>query len=217
MRYLLRIPTYRLIVIASALGYFFFAGVRAFAMIFVVGQYGLSRGTTSALVFVVGGGALVGVIASGRISNWLFARGWLDARVIVPGVAVALLLAAVLTAPAIWIHSPVLGFAFLTFSSGFLAGANPPMDAARLDIVHARLWGRAEAGRMALRGLLEALAPILFGWLSGLIGGSGGLDWTFMIALAPVVVASALAIPARRSYPTDVATADASARAIAAA
>jgi hypothetical protein len=36
-----------------------------------------------------------------------------------------------------------------------------------------------------------------------------------MIALAPVVVASALAIPARRSYPTDVATADASARAIA--
>jgi predicted MFS family arabinose efflux permease len=215
MRYLLRIPTYRLIVIASALGYFFFAGVRAFAMIFVVGQYGLSRGTTSALVFVVGGGALVGVIASGRISNWLFARGWLDARVIVPGVA--LLLAAVLTAPAIWTHSPVLGFAFLTFSSGFLAGANPPMDAARLDIVHARLWGRAEAGRMALRGLLEALAPILFGWLSGLIGGSGGLDWTFMIALAPVVVASALAIPARRSYPTDVATADASARAIAAA
>ncbi len=215
MRYLLRIPTYRLIVIASALGYFFFAGVRAFAMIFIAHQYGLSQGTASVLVFVVGGGALVGVIASGRISKWLFARGWLDARIIVPGVA--LLLAAVLTAPAIWTHSAVLGFTFLTFSSGFLAAANPPMDAARLDIVHARLWGRAEAGRMALRGLLEGIAPIMFGWVSGLIGGSRGLDWTFMIMLIPVIAASALAIPARRSYPADVATADASARAIAAA
>jgi len=215
LRYLLRIPTYRLIVIASALAYFFFAGVRAFAMIFVASHYGLSRGTASALVFVVGGGALVGVIASGRISSWLFARGWLDARVIVPGVA--LLLAAVLTTPAILTHNAILGFAFLTFASCFLAAANPPMDAARLDIVHARLWGRAEAGRMALRGLLEGIAPILFGWVSGLIGGSRGLDWTFLIMLAPVVVASALAIPARRSYPTDVATADASARAIAAA
>jgi predicted MFS family arabinose efflux permease len=166
------------------------------------------------LVFVVGFGALVGVMASGRISQWLFARGWLDARVVVPGAA--LLLAAVLTVPAIWSHSAVVGFAFLTLAGGFLAAANPPLDAARLDIVHARLWGRAEAGRMAMRGLLEGIAPILFGWVSGLIGGSRGLDWTFLIMLVPVLAASALSIPARRSYPTDVATADASARAIAA-
>ena len=69
---------------------------------------------------------------------------------------------------------------------------------------------------MALRGLLEGIAPMLFGWVSGLIGGSGGLDWTFLIMLAPVLAASALAIPARQSYPVEVATADASARAIAA-
>ena len=212
MRYMLRLPTYRLLVIASALGYFFFAGVRAFGMIFVTSQYGVERGTASVLVFVVGFGALVGVIASGRISSWLFTRGWLDARVVVPGVA--LLFAVVLTVPAIWTHSAVLGFAFLTLAGGFLAAANPPLDAARLDIVHARLWGRAEAGRMALRGLLEGIAPILFGWVSGMFGGSRGLDWTFLIMLIPVLAASSLAIPARRSYPTDVATADASARSI---
>ena len=108
-----------------------------------------------------------------------------------------------------------MGFAFLTFGSAFLAAANPPLDAARLDIVHARLWGRAEAGRMALRGLLEGIAPILFGWVSGVLGGGNrGLDWTFMIMLVPVLAASTLAIPARRTYPADVATADASARAI---
>jgi predicted MFS family arabinose efflux permease len=213
MRYLLRIPTYRLLVIASALGYFFFAGVRAFGMIFATSQYGLSRGVASPLVFVVGTGAVIGVIAGGRISMWLFAKGWLDARVDVRGVA--LFATVVLTVPAIWTHNAILGFAFLTFGSAFLAAANPPLDAARLDIVHARLWGRAEAGRMALRGLLEGIAPILFGWVSGILGGgSHGLDWTFTIMLVPVLAASSLAIPARRTYPTDVATADASARAI---
>lgn len=39
IRYVLRIPTYRLLVIASALGYFFFAGIRAFGMIFITGHY----------------------------------------------------------------------------------------------------------------------------------------------------------------------------------
>jgi predicted MFS family arabinose efflux permease len=213
MGYLLRIPTYRLLVIASALGYFFFAGVRAFGMIFITSQYGLSRGIASVLVFVVGGGALIGVIASGKISSWLFAKGWLDARIIVPGVA--LFSTVLLTVPAIWTNNAIVGFAFLTFGSAFLAAANPPLDAARLDIVHARLWGRAEAGRMALRGLLEGIAPILFGWVSGVLGGGNrGLDWTFMIMLVPVLAASTLAIPARRTYPADVATADASARAI---
>ncbi|MGH6678455.1 MAG: hypothetical protein ACREDL_05885, partial [Bradyrhizobium sp.] len=213
MRYVLRIPTYRLLVVASGLGYFFFAGVRAFGMIYLTGHYGLSRGVASALVFVVGIGAVAGVIGGGRLSDWLFRRGWLDARIVVPGIA--LLLAAVLTAPAIWISSPIVGFALLTLGTAALAAANPPLDAARLDIVHARLWGRAESGRMALRGLLEGIAPILFGWVSGQLGGgSSGLQSTFLIMLIPVLAASSLAIPTRRTYPADVATADASTRSI---
>jgi hypothetical protein len=143
----------------------------------------------------------------------LFRRGWLDSRIVVPGIT--LLLAALLTAPAIWIKSAVVGFALLTLGTAALAAANPPFDAARLDIVHARLWGRAESGRMALRGVLEGVAPILFGWVSGLFGGGAdGLQWTFLIMLVPVLAASSLAIPTRRTYPADVATADASARSI---
>ncbi len=153
------------------------------------------------------------MIGGGRLSDWLSRRGWLDSRIVVPGAA--LLLAALLTAPAVWTHSAVLGFALLTLGTAALAAANPPLDAARLDIVHALLWGRAESGRMALRGLLEGAAPILVGWVSGLFGGgSGGLQWSFLLMLIPVLVASFLAIPARRTYPTDVAAAEASARSI---
>lgn len=66
---------------------------------------------------------------------------------------------------------------------------------------------------MALRGALEGGAPLLFGAMSDWFGGgANGLEWTFLIMLSTVIAASAFAIPARRAYPRDVATADASTR-----
>jgi hypothetical protein len=117
-----------------------------------------------------------------------------------------------LFAPAIVVTSAIVGVALLTCGTAALAAANPPIDAARLDVVPARLWGRGEAGRMALRGLLEGGAPLLVGAMAEWLGGGAtGLEWTLLIMLAPVVAASSLAIPARRTYPRDVATAVASA------
>ncbi len=209
IRYLFRIPTYLLLVIASALGYFFFAGVRAFGMIYLTDHWAISRPLLSALVMVVGLGAVVGVVAGGQISGWLMRRGRLDARIVVPGVA--LLFAVLFIGPAIWTRSVVLGVALLALGAGALAAANAPFDAARLDIVHPRLWGRAEAGRTALRAALEGGAPILFGVMSNVLGGGErGLEWTYLVMLIPVLAAASLAIPARRTYPRDVATAAAS-------
>jgi predicted MFS family arabinose efflux permease len=213
VRYVLRIPTFRLLVIASSLGYYYFAGVRAFGMIYLTQHYGLSRSIASAVAIAVGIGALAGLAAGGRLSSRLLDRGWIAARIVVPGAA--LLLAAVFTAPAVWTHNPILGIALLTMGTAALAAANPPIDAARLDVMHPRLWGRAESVRMALRGTLEALAPLIFGWLSLELGpGDAGLQWTFLIMLVVLVAAGLLAIPAHRVYPQDVATADASVRAI---
>jgi hypothetical protein len=36
-----------------------------------------------------------------------------------------------------------------------LAAANPPIDAARLDVVPSSVWVRGKVGRMSLRGLFE--------------------------------------------------------------
>ncbi|HLH92254.1 MAG TPA: MFS transporter [Xanthobacteraceae bacterium] len=215
VRYLLRIPSFRLLVVASALGYYFFAGVRAFGMIYLTGHYELSRSLVSALSIVLGIGGFIGLWCGAQLSTRLLERGWISARIIVGGGA--LLLAAIFTAPAIWTRNPFLGVALLTLGTAALAAANPPIDAARLDVMHPRLWGRAESTRMALRALLEAVAPVLFGWLSvELASGDTGLEWTFLIMLLPVVAASLLAIPARRAYPRDVATADASSHAVSA-
>lgn len=209
MSYMLRIPTYALLVIASSLGYYFFAGARTFGMIYLTHHYHMTRSTVTALAVVVGIGGLAGLFLGAKIVERLLARGWVPARIVVPGTS--LFIAAVLIGPAIWIANPIAGTALFALGTAALAGANPPIDAARLDIVPFRLWGRGESGRMALRGLLEGGAPLLFGALSDWFGGgTSGLEWTFLIMLIPVLVASSLAIPARRTYPRDVATADAS-------
>jgi MFS family permease len=201
--YLLKIPTYRLLVLASSLGYYFFAGIRAFGMIYFTQHYHVSRSTMGALIVLVGIGAVAGVTFGGRFSEWLLRRGVPEARIIVP--ATALLTAAVLLVPAIWSTNLIVGIMFLVLGTAALSTANPPIDAARLDIVPPGLWGRGEAGRMALRGVLEGGAPILFGAISEAVG----LELTFLIMLLPLVAASALGIPAYRSYPRDVATAQA--------
>ena len=214
IRYLLKIPTYVLLIAASALGYFFFAGVRAFGMIYFTEHYDVTTGALSALIIVVGVGAIAGVLLGGRLSGWLLERGRLDARIIVPGAA--LFTAALFFAPAVWTGSLALGVTLLTFGGAALAAANAPIDAARLDIIHPRLWGRAESGRMAVRAVLEGSAPVLFGFISTMLGaGTIGLERTFLLMLIPVVVAASLAIPARRTYLRDVATAAASAEATA--
>ncbi len=212
-RYVLRIRTNVLLIIASALGYYFFAGVRAFGMIYITEHYGLARSTASTLILVLGVGALAGVTGGGRLADHLLRRGWLSARVLIPGAT--LLLAALFFAPAIWTTSIPLAIFLFTLGFAAIAAANPPLDAARLDIMHPRLWGRAEAVRTVLRMSLEGTAPMLFGLLSETVfgGGETGLKWTFLLMLAPLAGAGFLALPARRSYPRDVATAAASVKA----
>jgi hypothetical protein len=114
---------------------------------------------------------------------------------------------------------------FAFFAGIALGGVNPPLSAARLDIVHSRLWGTAEAVRTTLVSISTGLAPLVFGIVSTELGGStadvsaGGvapnaataLGHTFLIMLVTLIVAAALILcVARRTYPRDVATAMAS-------
>jgi MFS family permease len=211
MGYLLRLPTYGLLIAASALAYYFLSGVRAFAMIYITQHYHITRSVVSSLVLVVGIGTLAGTITGGRLAERLLRKGKADARIVVA--AVALALSVPILGVAIWTSSALLGIGLLTIGAGVLSAAVAPIDAARLDIVHSRLWGRGEAGRMALRSVFEGGAPLLFGALSEWLGGGQkGLMWTFLIMLIPMLIASLLGVKARKTYLRDVATAAASSR-----
>ncbi|HEY7260180.1 MAG TPA: hypothetical protein VH589_01695 [Trebonia sp.] len=212
VRYILRVRTNVVIIIASALGYFFFAGLRSFAVIFATGHYGVSKPAASALILVLGAGSLAGVYAGGRVADRLLRRGHLRARVVVP--AVCLLALTPVLAPAIATTSIAVALPLLTIGSFLLGAPNPPLDAARLDIMHPRLWGRAEGVRTALRSVGEAAAPLVFGYVSQYVFGGAGLEYTFLLFLTALLASGVLALAGLRTYPRDVATATASARAI---
>jgi predicted MFS family arabinose efflux permease len=171
-RYVLRTPTIRQLIVASAVGYFFFAGARTFGVVFVERQYGVTVGQLTGFAVVVGAGALAGAVLGGRVADGLRHGGLDTARVVVPAVAYAG--AALLFTPALLTTSVWLSLPLYVGAASMLAAANPPLDAARLDLVPAPMWGRAEAVRTVLRLGAEALAPLAFGLLADALRGPAG-------------------------------------------
>ncbi|HEU5033499.1 MAG TPA: MFS transporter [Mycobacteriales bacterium] len=207
VRYVLRIRTNVILIITGAAGYFFFAGVRAFGIEFVKGQYGIGQGVASMLALLLGACAIGGVLVSGRLSDRLGARGHLNGRVYVA--AVALSAATLLFIPSLLLTQVVWAVLSLSAAGFFLAAVNPPLDAARLDIMHPTLWGRAEAVRTVLRQPAESAAPLIFGVLADHLfnGGHQGLQAAFLLMLVPLGASVAVLLRARHTYPRDVATA----------
>jgi MFS family permease len=227
VRYILSIPTNIHLIISSALGYFFFSGLSTFALLFVRGHYHASQATAELVLALLVTGAMIGTLVSGRVTDALLRRGFLEVRVWVPAVcylaAVVLLIPGIVAShltPAVW---------FDVAGAAFISAANPPLDAARLDIMPAGLWGRAESTRTVLRSLAQALAPLVFGGLADLIAGivpeqapigthpgvispsaARGLEISFLLMLTTLAAAGIFLLRARGTYPRDVATAAAS-------
>lgn len=205
--HVLRIRSNVVLILSSAFAYFFLAGVRGFGVEFVRHQYGVAQTVATALVPLVGAGMVVGVLSGGRLADRLHARGVRSARVIVAGatvlVAVAALPAAILTR-----HLSVALPLLLVTGVG-MGATNPPLDAARLDVMPPRLWGRAEGVRAVLQSGAQAAAALLFGYVAGNLFGSGdGLRNTFLLSLVPLAGSAAVLLTmGRRAYPADAARA----------
>ncbi len=153
--------------------------------------------------------------------------GSLKARIWVP--AACYLGAAALLVPGFFASHLTPAVWFDVAGAALLSAANPPLDAARLDIMPAGLWGRAESTRTVLRSLAQALAPLVFGGLADLIAGiapeqapvgthpgvispgeARGLEISFLLLLGTLAAAGIFLLRARQTYPRDVATAAAS-------
>ncbi|MFL5860250.1 MAG: MFS transporter [Solirubrobacteraceae bacterium] len=227
IRYLFSIPSNLLMIVGSSLGYFYFAGLQTFALLFVKGHYHASQATAELVLALLVVGAVIGTLVGGRLPDILVKRGYLGARVWFAGVcyigAALLLVAGFLGAqltPALW---------FDIAGAALIFAANPPIQAARLDVVPAGLWGRAQSALTVVRSLAQAAAPLVFGGVSQLAAGilpaqapigtqphapnsttTTGLQVTFVIMLAALVTAGLFLFRARTTFPSDVATAAAS-------
>ena len=230
VRTVLHLRTNVVLILASGIGYFFFAGVETFGVEYMRGRFGLGQSLASSLTVLLGAGSVIGVLVSGRVSDRMLRHGRLAARPLVGGLC--FLASAVLFVPALLLPGLLLAAPFLVLAAVAYGATNPPLDAARLDVVPSGLWGRAEALRTFLRSLLTALAPLTFGYVSSLFGGTTGglggvvdgdtvqvgtrgtgltaaqgLQGSFLVMLVVLVVAGLLLVVLGvRTYPGDVAT-----------
>src|SRR5579862_1305673 len=209
-RYVLHIRTNVVLILASACGYYFLAGVQTFGVEFISHQYGIDQALAGLPLLVVGLGGIVGVLAGGTLADLLLRQGFLNARILVS--ALAATAATILFVPPIFTRSALTAVAYLIFATLFLSAQNPPLDAARLDIVVPGLWGRAEAVRTMVRTSAQALAPLLFGAVSDYVfgGGRSGLQWTFFVMIFPLAASAIFLFRGLFTYPADVAAAGAS-------
>jgi predicted MFS family arabinose efflux permease len=217
VRYVLSIRTNVIVIVSVAIGYFFFAGVRTFGVIFITRAYGVGRTTADLVLLLIGVGAAAGLFGGGRIGDALIARGQVNGRLVVS--SCSYLLAAVAFAPAVWFSSLPYGLPFAIVGGAALVGPTAPLDAVRLDVVRPPLRGRAEGIRNVLQIGAEAIGPVAFGALSDNLAGGGiaGMRVTFSIALGCVVVSALILLLARRYYPREATASDSAASAAPAA
>ncbi len=212
VRYVLAVRTNVMLIVSGACGYYFLAGIETFGVVFVSGWggYDVAPALANILLIVVGAGSVLGTLVAGPLGDRLLKRGRLSGRVNVAAVAASVTV--VLMVPALITHSAFTALPYLIMAGAGLAAQNPPLDAARLDIMPAWLWGRAEGVRTFVRTAAQALAPLLFGAVSdyvfgGQSHGHEGLRWTFVVMLVPLAASAFYLFVAARRYPRDVATA----------
>jgi len=210
IRYVLRVRTDVIVLVARSIGDFFLSGITTFAVIFATGQYGLSQSAADLAILILGVGALAGVLLIGRIGDILLRRGRLNSRVWLG--ALGYIIAPVPLYFAFRTHTLLIALPLFTVGAFFLAGAGPPLDAVRIDVLVPELRGRAEAIRQIFRTGAESGAPALIGVLSGVLagGGTAGLQAAFIITLPALLVNGLILLLALRTYQPDVAAALAS-------
>jgi predicted MFS family arabinose efflux permease len=209
-RYVLRVRTDVIVLVSRSIGDFFFAAISTFAVVFATDQYHISQREGDLAILVIGIGALAGVLLVGRIADALLAHGKLNSRVWLA--AASFIIAPFALVPAFLTHSLLVALPFFIVGAFFLAGAGPPLDAVRIDVIVPRLRGRAESIRQVLRAFAEGGAPLLIGILADRLAGGGGagLQLALLIVLPVVVLNGLILLIALRTYQPDVAAAVAS-------
>ncbi len=227
LRYIFSIPSNVQMMVGSSLGYFYFAGLQTFALLFVKGHYHASQATAELVLALLVVGAVIGTVVGGQLSDIMLRRGKLAARVWFPGACY--IGAALLLIPGFVGRSLGTAQWFEVGGATLISAANAPIQAARLDVVPAGLWGRATSALTAVRSLAQALAPLVFGGVSVLVAGivpaqapigthphapsssaTTGLQVCFLIMLVALFAGGVFLIRARITFASDVASAAAS-------
>jgi MFS family permease len=204
LRALVTIKTNVIVLVADSIGNFFYAGAASFAVLFISERYRMTNATVDALAPILAVGAIVGILAGGRVGDVLTRSRGGKERVIVA--ASCQLVATGFFGVALLSNGVVTAAVFMFFGATVLGGAGPCLDAVRIDIIPSGMRGRAEAARGLLLLGSGALGPVTFGLVATGFGGNAGglaLRDAFLIMLGPLAAGSLVLYAAAAPFTAD--------------
>jgi ABC-type branched-subunit amino acid transport system ATPase component/sugar phosphate permease len=163
-RQIFRCRTFTLLAVSSAVGALFFGSIGTWSPTFFVRYHDMSIAQAATALSLLALGGLAGVLLSGWLADYLTFRGFRAGRVLVG--AVARLFAFPLFILTFVISNTPLMLVCFTLASMCLVAPQAPINAARADVLHARLRGRGTATDVVLQSVCAAIAPTLVGFLA---------------------------------------------------
>jgi MFS family permease len=209
VRYLLRVPTNLVAIVADVIGTLFFAAITSFAVVFATGQYRVSAATADIAVPALGGGVVLGIVVGGRLADHRRIHGRTGGSRRVLLASGCYLLAAVVMLPAVATHSILAAAPLLVLGGTALAAASPVIDTIRVDVVRPGTRGRSEALRSLCLVGSNAAGPGLVGFLADRTahGGQRGLEVAFVIVIGALALSGLVLLIGHRTYMADAAAA----------
>ncbi|MCY4423158.1 MAG: MFS transporter [Acidimicrobiaceae bacterium] len=182
-RVILRCRSYTASLVSSAVGSLFFGGIGVWTPTFLIRYHDLDIAEATTALSVVAVGGLVGVLTAGNLADFLTHSGYTSARIGVAGVA--RLISAPLFIAAFLVGYTPLMLVLLSFGALFLVAAIPPLNAARVDVLHPDLRGRGTSLDAVTQSLASAASPVIY----GMIADASDLRTAYMVLIPLAAVA----------------------------
>ena len=161
---ILRVRTYLAALVSSTIASLFFGGIGVWTVTFLIRFHDLSLAEATSAISLFALGGLVGAVLSGSVADFLTHAGHRAARVFVAGTARLLTMPLLLLA--FWIENTPLMLTLFTVGAMTLTAAQPPLNAARADVLHPSLRGRGTSLDAVCQSIAGAASPVIFGILA---------------------------------------------------
>jgi ABC-type branched-subunit amino acid transport system ATPase component/sugar phosphate permease len=197
-REILKVRTFHASLWSSTIASLFYGGIGTWTVTYLVRYQNLSvpQGASAVSLFALGG--LVGALVAGYLADWLIFIGFPSARILMAGacrVGVFPLMYVAFT-----VHNTPVMLIMFTVGAVVLTASQPPLAAARLDVLHPSLRGRGTSLDALMQSLASAASPVVFGILSDHIGLRGAFLTLIPLSAVGGVVLLLFAV---RSYSRD--------------
>ena len=196
-RELFHVHSFALLTVASGIGALFYGSIGTWSPSFFVRYHDMSISQAATAISLLALGGLAGVLLSGWLADYLTFRGFRAGRVLVAAAA-RLLALPLFVLTFVLASTPFMLVAF-TLAAMCLVAPQAPINAARADVLHARLRGRGAAADVVLQSVCGAIAPTLVGVLADVYN----LRAAFLILVPLMGVSGVLTLFAIHPYIRD--------------